>query len=120
MSARNGVIAYLKSRTIMNCFLAVLLSFLIPLQPLVPAIAYAMADDLVQYGSQQGQDLWKQIQSTTAFPQTSGGTQVQLSNGEKIGVNELFQAPKQDDSYKTMYTLSEGEFEQRDSMDGKS
>lgn len=118
MSAQNGVIAYLKSRTMMNCFFAVLLSFLIPLQPLVPAIAYAMADDLVQYGSQQGQDLWKQIQSTTAFPQTSGGTQVQLSNGEKVGVNELFQAPKQDDSYKTMYTLSEGEFEQR-GLDGR-
>lgn len=118
MPAQNGVIAYLKSRTVLNCFLAVLLSILIPLQPLVPAISYAMAEDLIKYGSQQGNDLWKQIQSTTAFPETKGGTQLQLGNGTTVQMNELFQAPNQDDSYKSMYTLSEGEFEQK-GLDGR-
>lgn len=113
MSIDLNLLSIVRSQKIANLCIAVLLSFLIPLQPLVPSISYAMAADLVKYGSQQGQDLWKQIQSQTSFPETAGGKELKLGNGTTIPMNELFQAPKQDDSYRGMYELSNEEFEQR-------
>jgi len=94
--------------------LVAVLSVLMPLQPIVPSISYVMAAELsVEQGAKEGQALWGDIKGGLAFPDTQGGTTFRMADGEQVPINELFQAKSRDDSFKSMFTLSDSEFEKR-------
>lgn len=119
MPSHSGLFATIKSWRAVNSLLVTVLSVLITLQPLIPALSSVMAADMIQYGSQEGRALWGEIQSELSFPDTKGGTSFSLGDGEQIPIYELFGADHQDDSFTSMFTLSDSEFIQR-GLDGQS
>jgi len=117
MATWAGLLLRVRTRRTANRILTALLSTLITLQPLLPTINAAFAADMIEYGRQQGSDVWNQIQNGMIYPDTTGGTKFN-HGGESISVNELFQAPNQNTGLQDYYGLSDSEFVEK-GMDGR-
>ncbi|NLC22358.1 MAG: conjugal transfer protein TraN, partial [Halomonadaceae bacterium] len=114
MQLPRRLIKRLISRKATKNALVAFLCLLTTVQPLFPTITLAMANDLsFSAGAQEGRNLWSDIKGSTTFPSSDGGTSFVMPDGERIPVNELFQADAQDRSYEDMYSLPNATFEQK-------